>query len=455
MLVPVPTTISHAQETPQPQITQSQPGAERTEVETFTLENGLTIVVLPDKRIPFVTHMLWYKVGSADEPKGKSGIAHFFEHLMFKGTTNHKAGEFSQTVSAAGGSENAFTSTDYTAYYQIVPPQHLKTMMEFEADRMRNLVLSDEVVDTERSVILEERRMRVDNNPSAVLGEEVSATLFQNHPYRIPIIGWMQEIEQLNREDAIAFYNRYYEPNNATLVVAGDVDPQEVLKLAEETYGKIAKGPEIGPRLRPSEPQQDTRRTVTMRDDRITTPSFSTSWIVPAALKAENGEAEALDLLAEILGGGTLSRLQKKLVVEDQTASSAGASYDGLNLDYGTFSVNATPRGEESVEAMEKQVQAEVERIIESGPTQEELEAAKTRFTRGMVFARDSQIGMANTMGLIYSIGGNADDFFGWTDRVKKITAAQVQAVARKYLDYDRSVTAYLLPKPAEEKAQN
>ena len=221
------------------------------EVENFLLDNGMEVVVIPDHRAPIVTHMVWYKVGSADEPPGKSGIAHFFEHLMFKGTKAHKAGEFGAKIAEIGGSENAFTSYDYTAYFQTVTPDALETMMAFEADRMRNLILTDDVIGPERDVILEERRSRIENSPDALLSEEVDATLYQNHPYRMPVIGWMHEMENLNRTDAVAFYDRYYAPNNAVLVVAGDVDAETVRKLAEKTYGKVPRGPDLPPRVRP------------------------------------------------------------------------------------------------------------------------------------------------------------------------------------------------------------
>ena len=300
----------------------AQAGANVTQ---FVLDNGMEVVVIPDHRAPIVTHMVWYKVGSADEPAGKSGIAHFFEHLMFKGTAKHKAGEFGARIAEIGGHENAFTSYDYTAYFQTVTPDALETMMSFEADRMRNLILTDAVIGPERDVILEERRSRVEGSPQALLEEEVQATLFQNHPYRIPIIGWMHEMEKLNRAEAVEFYNRYYAPNNAVLVVAGDVEPDTVRSMAERTYGKVARGPDLPPRIRPSEPEQNTRRSVTLTDRRVTVPSFSKSWVVPSYHRAKPGEAEALDLLSEILGGGTRSRLYQALVVKAGIAAGAGA----------------------------------------------------------------------------------------------------------------------------------
>src|SRR6201989_2652674 len=237
---------------------------------TFTLPNGLQVLVIGDHRTPVVTEMVWYKVGSADETPGKSGLAHFLEHLMFKGTTAHPAGEFSQTVLKIGGNENAFTSTDYTGYFQRVPRDQLARMMEFEADRMTGLILKDENVLPERDVVLEEYNMRVANNPEARLTEQIMAALYLNHPYGRPVIGWHQEIEKLNREDALAFYRRFYAPNNATLVIAGDVDAKDVHAMAEETFGKVAPQPSIPEkRVRPQEPVPAAPRTVTLSDPRV------------------------------------------------------------------------------------------------------------------------------------------------------------------------------------------
>ncbi|WP_287152122.1 pitrilysin family protein, partial [Mesorhizobium sp.] len=368
-------------------------------VTNFLLDNGMEVVVIPDHRAPIVTHMVWYKIGSADEPPGKSGIAHFFEHLMFKATTNHAAGAFDRAVSAIGGSNNAFTSYDYTAFYETVVPQALEQMMDFEADRMRNLILNDNVIATERDVILEERRSRIDSNPQAVLGEEVDATLWQNQPYRIPVIGWMQEMEKLNRADAKAFYDKYYTPNNAVLVVAGDVDPEVVKALAEKTYGKIARGPDLPPRIRPVEPEQNTRRTVTLTDARVSVPNFSTQWVVPSYHTAKPGEAEALDLLAEILGGGSRSRLHQQLVVKQGIAAEAGAFFQGTMLDATNFTVYGAPRGDAKLADVQAAVEAEVARIAKDGVTSGELEKAKDRFVRSMIFARDKQDSMANIYG--------------------------------------------------------
>jgi len=428
----------------------AEEGKAGSEVSDFLLGNGMEVVVIPDHRAPVVTHMVWYKIGSADEPAGKSGIAHFFEHLMFKGTSNHKAGEFGAKISEIGGSENAFTSYDYTAFFQQVSPDALETMMSFEADRMRNLILTDAVIGPERDVILEERNSRVENDPSALLEEESQATIYQNHPYRIPVIGWKHEIEQLNRTDAVAFYDRYYAPNNAVLVVAGDVDAKTVRDMAEKTYGKVPRGPDLPPRVRPQEPEQNASRTVTLRDERVSVPSFSKSWVVPSYHTEKDGEAEALDLLSEILGGGTRSRIYQKLVVKDGTASSAGAYYQGSMFDATTFTVYGAPKGEDGLEAVEAGVDGEIARIVKDGVTEDELEKAKTRYLRSMIFARDNQSGMANLYGAALTTGSTVQDIAEWPDRIRKVTAAQVQQAAAKYLKPSTAVASYLLS-PAKQ----
>jgi len=423
-----------------------------SEISNFLLANGMEVVVIPDHRAPIVTHMVWYKVGSADEPPGKSGIAHFFEHLMFKGTAKHKAGEFGARIAEIGGSENAFTTDDYTAYHQTVPPSALGSMMEYEADRMRNLILTDAVIGPERDVVLEERRSRIENNPEALLSEEVDATLYQNHPYRVPVIGWMQEMEKLNRTDAVAFYDQYYAPNNAILIVAGDVDAKDVRALAEKTYGQVPRGPDLPPRIRPQEPEQNTARTVTLTDPRVSTPSFSKSWLVPSYHTAEPGEAEALDLLSEILGGGLRSRIYQSLVVKNGIASSAGAYFNGTKLDVTSFTVYGAPRGTAKLDEVQSAIDEEIDGIVRNGIGEQELEAAKNRFLRAMIFARDNQSSMANIYGTSLATGSTVEDVKEWPERIKKVTTDDIRKVAAKYLSVNQSVTAYLLP---SEPVQN
>jgi zinc protease len=428
----------------------AQEAGDQPEVADYMLENGLHVVVIPDHRAPIVTHMLWYKVGAADEEDGKSGIAHFFEHLMFKGTQKHGPGAFSAAIAEIGGKENAFTSYDYTAYFQQVPPDALETMMELEADRMRNLILTDEVIVPERDVIIEERNARVENNPQGLLGEEFDATLYQNHPYRIPVIGWMHEIEKLNRVDAIEFYDRYYAPNNAVLVVAGDVDPATVHALAEQTYGRVPAGPALPPRVRPTEPEQNTKRTVMLTDPRVSVPSFRKAWIVPSYNSGESGEGEALDLLAEILGGGIRSRIYQELIVKQGIARSAGASYRGGSLDTVDFGVYGSPRGEATLEDVENAIDQEIAKIVSEGVSEDELEKAKNRFVRSVIFARDNQAGMARIYGSTLTTGGTIEDIARWPERVRAVTPEQIRIAAAKYLADSRSVTGYLLPEAGE-----
>src|SRR6184192_2756006 len=312
---------------------------------SFTLGNGLQVVVIADHRTPVVTQMIWYKVGSADETPGKSGLAHFLEHLMFKGTSKHPVGEFSQTVLRIGGNENAFTSTDYTGYYQRVPRDQLARMMEFEADRMTGLILKDENVLPERDVVLEEFNMRVANNPEARLTEQMMAALYLNHPYGRPVIGWRQEIEQLDREDALAFYKRFYAPNNATLVIAGDVDAKDVRPLVERTFGEVAPQPAIPvKRLRPQEPTPAGPRTVTLSDPRVEQTSVRRYYLAPSAATAAAGESPALDVLAQLMGSGSNSYLYRALVVEKPLAVSANAGYHGTALDTTQFTISASPK---------------------------------------------------------------------------------------------------------------
>ncbi|MCX2698405.1 MULTISPECIES: M16 family metallopeptidase [Ochrobactrum] len=449
---PAATTEAAASLSPQklPEIKQSEG------ISSFTLENGLQVVVIPDHRAPVVTQMIWYHVGSADEAAGKSGIAHFLEHLMFKGTKTYPAGEFSAKVAAIGGQENAFTSYDYTAYFQRVTPDALEMVMGYESDRMANLVLNEEAVKTERDVILEERSMRVDSNPAAMLMENTDATLFYNHPYRVPVIGWRQEMEKLSLKDAIDFYQQYYTPNNATLVIAGDVTPERVRDLVMKTWAKIPKRAEVLPRDRPQEPVKHAARIVTLHDERVSTPSFRISWLVPSYANekrfpnVKKGDAPALDLLGEILGGSLRSRLYQELIVKQGIASNTGASYDGDALDDGTFSVYGSPQTGKTLAEVEKAVDAQVARIIKDGVTQEELDQARNRFLKAVIFARDSQSGMARIYGSALSVGQNIEDIQKWPDLIKSVTVEQIRDAASRYLVKDQSVTSYLLPPDTE-----
>jgi zinc protease len=415
------------------------------DVANFTLRNGLEVVVVPDHRTPVVTHMVWYRVGSADEEPGKSGLAHFLEHLMFKGTKKNPAGRFSQVVATIGGQENAFTSSDYTGYYQRVSKDKLKMLMEFESDRMTGLVLTDDVVKPELNVVLEEQNMRVANNPGARLGEQIDAALYLNHPYGRPVIGWRHEIEKLDRAEALAFYKRFYTPNNAILVVAGDVTANEVKTLAEETYGKVPRVAEIQPRRRPREPEPVAPRTVTLADPRVVQPSMQRSYLVPSVTTAKPGEAEALEVLANILGNGSNSRLYKSLVIDKGLAVSAGAWYQGTALDDTKFGVSGTPKPNVTLPQLDDAIDGVLAELIEKGVTAEELDRAKTRLIADTVYAQDSQATLARWYGAALTAGQTVADVKSWPDRIGKVTADQVRDVARTFLDKRRSVTGFLV----------
>jgi zinc protease len=419
-------------------------------VSSFTLDNGLEVVVIPDHRAPVVTHMVWYKAGSAEDPPGRSGIAHFLEHLMFKGTTNHPAGEFSQRVAAIGGRENATTSYDNTVYYQTVARDQLALVMGFEADRMTNLVIDESAIATEREVIMEERRSRTDNEPGARLSEAVLATLYQNSHYGIPIIGWAHEMETLDRADAKSFYDRYYTPNNAVLVVAGDITPEEVRRLAEETYGQVGRRADPPTRVRPREPAPLAARRVTLADPQVTLPTFRRLYLVPS-FAAAPGEAAALEVLGEILGGGPTSRLYRRLVVDQAVAASAGAGYRGSALGADTsFGVYAAPRGITSLETLEAGIDGVIAELVENGVMTDELERAKRRIIAGTIYAQDSQSRLARVFGRTLTTGGTISDVQEWPKTIESVTAEEVLSAAREYLDIRRSVTGYLINGPGE-----
>jgi zinc protease len=421
------------------------PASASPAVTHFTLANGLEVVVVPDRRTPVVTHMLWYRVGSADEQPGKSGIAHFLEHLMFKGTAKNPAGRFSQTVATIGGQENAFTAFDFTGYFQRTSREHLATLMEFEADRMTGLVLTDANVLPERNVILEERNMRVDNDPGAKLSEQVMASLYLNHPYHHPTLGWRHEMETLNREDALAFYARFYAPDNAVLVVAGDVDADEVRTLAEQTYGKVARRGDFGPRVRPQEPEPIAPRQVTFADPRVTQPSLQRTYLVPSHATSKAGEADALDVLAHVLGGGSNSLLYRALVVDKRIATSAGAWYQGTSLDATRFGLYATPAPGISLAKTEAALDDVLVTLIETAITPENVERSKNRIIADFIYAQDNQATLARLYGAALTSGQTVEDVQARPNRLRAVTVEAVREAARRYLDKRRSVTGYLV----------
>jgi zinc protease len=417
------------------------------ETSEFKLSNGMDVVVIPDHRAPVVTHMVWYKVGAADEPKGVSGIAHFLEHLMFKSTDKIPLGEFSKIVARLGGQDNAFTGHDVTSYFQRIAKERLETVMEMEADRMVNLRLTEKEVLTERDVILEERRSRIENNPSAIMDEQMNAALYYSHPYGIPVIGWEHEMAKLSPEDAMTFYKHYYAPNNAILVVAGDVTADQVKALAEKTYGQVPANPAVpAVRNRPQDPPARAARRVEYSDPRAGKASFHRDYTVPSYTTAKPGEAEALDLLMKIAVDGATSRLYKKLVVDEKIASSAGGSYSGAGLDGGTLGVYAISSNGGDLAKIEESVDAVLADVRANGVTEQELKRAKSSYIADYIYENDDQASLARRYGWGLAIGRSVQQIEGWPDAISKVTAEDVKRVAGQYLDIKRSVTGYLRP---------
>jgi zinc protease len=417
--------------------------------ETFTLDNGLQVVVIPNHRAPVVTHMVWYKAGAADGAPGKNGIAHFLEHLLFKGTKTMPPGAFSKEVARVGGNENAFTGQDYTSFFQSVAKEQLEMVMRFEADRMVNLVLTDEIVLPERDVIIEERRQRTDNDPQSQLFEMLRGVLFLNHPYRLPVIGWQHEMEAYTTQDALDFYNRWYAPNNAVVVIGGDVTTDEVRPLAESTYGKIPARP-VPERTRLQEPAQFAERAVTLRSPRVQQASWMRLYQAPSYhLAGKDADAYALDVLSEIIGGGTVGRFYKSIVVEQKLGTSAGASYSGDALDLGTFGVYGSPMPGADPTALQQAIDAELKKLLESGVTAEEVASAKGRLQDAAIKALDSLSGPARVIGESLTTGSTLPDVEEWADRIGTVTVEQVNTAARKVLVPEHSASALLLPQPA------
>ncbi len=418
--------------------------------ETFTLKNGMQVVVVSNHRVPVVTHMVWYKAGGMDEPPGRGGIAHLLEHLMFKGTETRRPGEFSELVARNGGQENAFTSYDYTGYYQNVAKDRLELVMELEADRMTNLVLTEEQVVPERQVVLEERHQRIDNNPAAVLDERADAMLYLNHPYRRPLIGWEHELTALSVDDVLDFYKHWYAPNNAILVVAGDITAEELRPLAEKHYGVIP-AVEPKPRLVLHEPPQKTARRITLRDERVRQPAWNRTFVAPGYRDGATEHAYPLQVLAGILGDGATSRLYRSMVVEDKLAVSAGAWYDPSKRGPAPFALYASPRPGISMEQIEQAMTAAVDDVLRDGVTEDEVARITTRMVADAVYARDSLSAGARVLGEALAIGLTVDDVEAWPERISAVTKEQVDAAARAVLDGNHSVTALLLSAKADE----
>ncbi|NEY90177.1 M16 family metallopeptidase [Tabrizicola oligotrophica] len=429
------------------------PARAAEEVSTFTLKNGLELVVIEDHRAPVVTQMVWYRIGAADEAPGHSGIAHFFEHLMFQGTDDLAPGEFSATVEAQGGNDNAFTSWDYTAYFQRVAADRLDLMMQMEADRMRDLTLSEQDVATERQVIVEERGQRTDSDPGALLREQMGAAQYLNHPYGRPVIGWLHEITALSRDDALAFYRANYAPNNAIVVVAGDVTPDAALKLAETHYGPLEPSASITPRARPSEPPHLSERRIVLQDERVSEPYVVRSYLATERNPGDQRKAAALTLLAELLGGNpTTSVFARELQFNRGVATWSAAFYDGTSVDPATFGVYVMPVPDVALADAEAALDAVIDGFLKDGVDPEELARIKTQVRASTIYGRDNAEGLANMYGQALAVGLTVKDVQDWPDILQSVTEEEIMAAATEVFDKRRAVTGWLqTPAPVKE----
>jgi zinc protease len=424
--------------------------------ETFTLSNGLQVVVITDRRAPVVTNMVWYRVGAADEPRGHSGMAHFFEHLMFKGTHRIPPGEFAKIIARNGGDDNAFTSWDYTAYYERIARDRLELVMGMEADRMRNLNLPPSLIASERDVIIEERRQRTDNNPGAVLNERMRAMLFPNSPYGTPVIGWLHEMQQLDHDRAIEFYRTWYAPNNAILVVAGDVDAATLRPIAERTFGRLQPTRNLPERHWATDPPYAGPMRITHRDEKVRQPSMSRLYPSISYTTGHGRQAHALDVAMQILGGSQTSRLYRALVDGRHMAVSAWANADTSGIAGGTASVGGTPGEGVTLDTLEAAIDQVIADFLRDGPTDEELARAKSQLAAAAIYAQDSQETMANLFGASLAEGETMDAIVNWPDDIQAVTRDEVMDALRSTLDINKSVTGWLLPPEgaAAESAQ-
>ena len=434
-------------------IAQEAPDTDIDQVTSYTLDNGLKLVVIEDHRAPVVTHMVWYRAGSADEPPGSSGVAHFLEHLLFKGTDTLAPGEFSATVAKQGGNDNAFTSYDFTAYFQRVAADRLDLMMQMEADRMVNLRLDEENVATERNVIIEERNMRVENDPGSLFREQLNAAQYLNHRYGTPVIGWQHELPQLTLEDAVSFYSTYYAPNDAIVVVAGDVVPEDVLAMAQEHYGAVPANPDLPQRMRPEEPRQMAARRLVMEDPRVAQPYLTRSYLAPERDSGDQAEAAALTVLAEILGGGTTSLMAEKLQFDAQIAVQSAAWYDAVSLDDTNFTLIVVPVPGVTLPEAEAAMDGVLQGFLETGVDEDQLERIKMQVRAAQIYSRDDVNGLANRYGAALASGLTIEDVQDWPSALQAVTAEDVMKAARDVFQLKNSVTGYLTAPAAVQNA--
>jgi zinc protease len=420
-------------------------------VQEATLENGLKIVVKEDHRAPVVVSQVWYKVGASDEPDGLTGISHVLEHMMFKGTSAHKNGEFSRIIAENGGRENAFTGTDYTAYFQQLEKSRLSIAFELEADRMHNLLLDDQEFAKELRVVMEERRLRTDDQPESLAYERFMATAYTVNSYKNPIIGWMRDLDKLNVEQLRAWYQRWYVPNNATLVVVGDVNPREVIALARQYFGPVPARPLERTRVLAEPPQTETRRSRISAPAQV--PSLIMGYHVPAfSPHADNDESYALLVLNGVLDGGGSARFESDLVRKQQIAASVGAGYSPTARHPVMFVVNATPSRGRTPAELEAAIREQIRQVQEEPISAVELERVKAQVAANSVYTRDSMFYQAMQMGTLETVGLDWQMLDHDVERVRAVTAAQVQAVAKKYLTAANLTVTVLDPQPGKAR---
>jgi len=416
-----------------------------------TLPNGLKVIVKEDRRAPVVASQVWYKAGSIDEHNGTTGVAHVLEHMMFKGTKHLGPGEFSKTVSAAGGRENAFTSHDYTTYFEQFEKSKLPLAFRLEADRMHNLALSDAEFAKEIKVVMEERRWRTEDKPQSLVYEQTMAAAFQSHPYRRPVVGWMDDLEHMSGNDARAWYQRWYAPNNAVLVVVGDVKADEVFKLAQKHFGPLKPHP-LPARKPQDEPRQLGIKRVAVKAP-AKLPYLLMAYHAPALRSVDqDSDPYALEMLAGILDGSPAARLNKALVREQQVASEVGAGYDAVARGPSTFLIEGTPSEGKTVADLEAAVRAEVERIQRDGVTEEELARVRSQVTAAKVYQQDSMFYQGMLIGQMELSGLSYKDIDARLAKLRQVTAAQVQDAARRYLVDDSLTVGTLDPQPLDQK---
>ncbi len=414
------------------------------------LANGLRVIVKEDRRAPTAVHMVWYRAGSMDEKDGTSGVAHALEHLMFKGTRNLAAGEFNKRVAEAGGRDNAFTSRDYTAYFQIVPKAALPEMMKLEADRMANLRLDAKEFSSEIKVVMEERRLRTDDDPHALVHEALNSAMFQAHPYRRPIIGWMDDLEHLTWQDARDWYRLWYTPNNAYVVVVGDVDHREVFRLAQKYYGPL-KARALPQRKPQNEPEQAGMRRLSVKAP-AQLPYLAMAWKAPRLRDVQKDrDPYALDVLATVLDGHDASRFARNLVRGSRVAQSAGAGYDGTLRGEASFVLDGQPAEGKTIADLEAALRAEIKLIQDEGVSAEELTRVKTQSIAAQIYKRDSLMAQAMEIGGAEAAGESWRDIDAMLEQLKSVTAEEVQAVARKYFKDDALSIAVLDPQPVDK----